>query len=350
GVASRIEIKTAAAVGLRELLREVLRIAAHEGRGDTVREAHHLSRIGGAVEGGHDVEALRTRGLEKALQAEPLQQGAQQESRTAQGFRVVARGIEVEDADVGVPEARDARSPHVRRDRVLVGHPDERPSVGDERVAHCAAPLRDLDTLEPVGAALADILLPEALRADAARVALERDWTAPDVGQHRGSDRLVVRGQLALGDPVVGEEHLLRVRYHAFSLTTSRAALSTRIPSSRGWRSFPCPVHSMNATCTTTSGRTQCAPVRGSPVPMVNGAFAVSRWSSRARSSRSPFRLKPAPVPTRPANTKSCPSKTPPRSAPRPTRLPWGSVNPPMTSSCVASHFIFSQCGERRCS
>src|SRR5213596_3796808 len=36
--------------------------------------------------------------------------------------------------------------------------------------------------------------------------------------------------------------------------------------------------------------------------------------------------------------------------APRPTRLPCGSVNPPTTSSCVASHFIFSQYDERRCS
>ena len=27
-----------------------------------------------------------------------------------------------------------------------------------------------------------------------------------------------------------------------------------------------------------------------------------------------------------------------------------GSLNPPTTNSCACSHFIFSQCGERRCS
>src|SRR5437867_11593911 len=51
----------------------------------------------------------------------------------------------------------------------------------------------------------------------------------------------------ALGDP---RDHV--------SLTASRANLSCRTPSSRGWRSLPCTVHSRKATCTTISGRTQC--------------------------------------------------------------------------------------------
>jgi hypothetical protein len=33
-----------------------------------------------------------------------------------------------------------------------------------------------------------------------------------------------------------------------------------------------------------------------------------------------------------------------------PTRAPCGSVNPPTTNSCAASHFILSHCGDRRCS
>ena len=45
---------------------------------------------------------------------------------------------------------------------------------------------------------------------------------------------------------------------------------------SRGWRSLPCGVHSMKDTCTTTSGRTQCARTRGTPVPFVNGGVGCS--------------------------------------------------------------------------
>ena len=47
------------------------------------------------------------------------------------------------------------------------------------------------------------------------------------------------------------------MRDHYDSRTTSRAVLSGRMPRSRGWRILPLDVHSMNATCTTTSGLTQ---------------------------------------------------------------------------------------------
>ena len=107
-------------------------------------------------------------------------------------------------------------------------------------------------------------------------IALHRDRAAANVRQHDRRDRLVVRRELALGDPVVGEEHLLGMRDHGRSLTTSRAALSVRTPSSRGWRSLSCTVHSMKATCTTISGRTQCARRRGSPVALVNGGLSIS--------------------------------------------------------------------------
>ena len=66
--------------------------------------------------------------------------------------------------------------------------------------------------------------------------------------------------------------------------TTSRAALSVRTPSSRGWRSLPCPVHSMKATWTTISGRTQCARRRGSPTALVNGVLRdLERVEPRAQ-------------------------------------------------------------------
>ena len=65
-------------------------------------------------------------------------------------------------------------------------------------------------------------------------ISLHRDGTAADVRQHDRRDRLVVRGELALGDAVVREQHLLGVRDHGISRTTSRADLSVRTPSNRG--------------------------------------------------------------------------------------------------------------------
>ena len=44
---------------------------------------------------------------------------------------------------------------------------------------------------------------------------------------------------------------------HYALIDEPRALLLSRRPSRRGWRSLPCTVHSMNATCTTSSGRTQ---------------------------------------------------------------------------------------------
>src|SRR5262249_50735252 len=156
-----------------------------------------------------------------------------------------------------------------------------------------------------------------------------------------GCHGLVVGGQLGLRDAVLGEQHLLGVRDQPSPSAAVDAGPSPPIPRRRGWRSFPCAVHSMKATVTTTAGRTQCAPARGSPEPRVNGGAGTSRASRRARSSRSI--LVSRPVPTLPANTKSPPSWKPRSSAPRPTRLPCGSVKPPSTNSRVASHFILSQ-------
>ncbi len=79
------------------------------------------------------------------------------------------------------------------------------------------------------------------------------------------------------------------MRDHGASLTTSRADLSIRTPSSRGCRSLPCTVHSMNATCTTISGRTQCARTRGRPTALVNGGFGnLERVEARAQVEQQP--------------------------------------------------------------
>src|SRR5688572_1060039 len=165
---------------------------------------------------------------------------------------------------------------------------------------HRAALLRHRDAHQPVGKAFRDILLPKTLRPDAAGISLHRDRTGAHVREHHGRDRLVISGDLALGDAVVWKQHLFGVSDHV-SRTTSRGALSKQTPTRRGWRSLPCTVHSIKETCTTISGRTQCARSRGRPVAIVKGVLATSSASSRARrSSRS---LLSKPVPTFPANT-----------------------------------------------
>src|SRR5687767_4589069 len=133
---------------------------------------------------------------------------------------------------------------------------------------HRAILLRHCDALQLIGKAFRDVLLPKTLRPDAAGISLHCDRTGAHVGQHHRRNRLVVRRDLALGDVIVWEQDLFGVSDHV-SLTTSRAGLSKRTPTKRGWRSLPCTVHSINATCTTISGRTQCARSRGKPVAIV---------------------------------------------------------------------------------
>ena len=139
------------------------------------------------------------RGLHPARQARARRADRAAASAAARSTSGIVLGrIEIEDADVRVVEVRRARRPDVRRDAVLVGDPEQRARVGDERIVHRAVLLRHLDALEPRGEALRHVLLDEALLADAGRKALHRDRPAADVRQHHRRDRLVVGGELAL--------------------------------------------------------------------------------------------------------------------------------------------------------
>src|SRR4029453_10675476 len=111
-------------------------------------------------------------------------------------------------------------------------------------MVHGPVLLRNLDALEPLGKSFRHVLLNEPLAPDAGRVTLHRDRAASNVGKHDRSDRLVVRRERPLRDSIVGEEHLVGMPDHARSLTTSRAVLSVRTPSSRGCRSLLWTVHS----------------------------------------------------------------------------------------------------------
>src|SRR5436189_177404 len=68
--------------------------------------------------------------------------------------------------------------------RVLVGRPQQRLHVGDDRMMDDALLLGDFDALEPVGKSLRDILLPESLPFD-----------EPDLYDDLGTNPVSVTGQ-----------------------------------------------------------------------------------------------------------------------------------------------------------
>ena len=146
-------------------------------------------------------------------------------------------------------------------------------------------------------------------------IALHRHRPAADVGQHHRRYRLIVGGELALRDPVVGEEHLLgmadrrdgedgagsrHLSHHFERRLVGAHAQQPRVAQLAVVRPLdegdldddlrPHPVHAE----------------RGRPSPFVNGVVGISRASRRRRRSRSSAVSKP--VPTLPAKTKSSPS------------------------------------------
>src|SRR5688500_13157119 len=150
-----------------------------------------------------------------------------------------------------------------------------------------AAVFRHLDAFEPLGKTFHHVFLKEARRTDAAVITFHRDRPSPQVRQHHGCDRLVIRREFAFRDLVAGKQDLFRVGDHFGYCTTANK---------RGWRSLPCTVHSMKPTFTTSSGRTQCARTRGRPTAFVDGALPISSISNRARRSRSSWVSKPVPI------------------------------------------------------
>ena len=126
------------------------------------------------------------------------------------------------------------------------------------------------------------------------------------------------------------------------SRITSAGLLSRRSPWNLGWRSRPSVVHSLKPICATSRGLVQCTPRRGAGRPGRTGCGpAPARRARRAAGAGSAGRTRSPPCPRRPA-ARHCRS-TPSSRAPRPVRLPCGSVYPPMTNSWLFSHLNFSQ-------
>ena len=300
-----------------ELLRQVIGRELDQRRADGVRESIDLAGRRRAVERDDDVKALGTGGLDPARQAQ-LRRGGRGAPRAASRKHVCDRRSTDRDRR---RRCRDERGPARALDQTcgvivfwLAIHSSER-DVGDDRMMDGAVLLRHLDALEPAGKPFDTSFWMNPFLPMPAGIPLHRDRTAADVRHHHRRHGLVVARQLALGDglaaAVAGNRTFSgcvimmrpsRCRPRPLRLdsgvsrTTSRAALSGRSPSRRGWRSLPCPVHSMNATWTTISGRTQCARSRGRPLARVNGVFGNLERVERARSSSSSLVSKPVPI------------------------------------------------------
>src|SRR5262245_38829061 len=133
-----------------------------------------------------------------------------------------------------------------------------------------------LYSFQPFGKSFGNIFLDEPRFCDSVGKTLHRDRSSANVRQHDRSDPFIVSRELALGNSIIRKEDLLGVCDHVVSLVISQATLSVRTPNNRGCRNLPCVVHSIKATCTTISGRTQCARLRCRPTALVNGVDGSS--------------------------------------------------------------------------
>ena len=107
----------------------------------------------------------------------------------------------------------------------LTSHSRDR-RVRHDGMVHDAVFLRDLDTLQPFRKSFRHILLNKSLLTDAGRKAFHRDGTTNNMRQHHGRNHLVVSGEFAFRDPVIGEQHFFGMGDHHVSRTTSRGDLS----------------------------------------------------------------------------------------------------------------------------
>ena len=181
-----------------------------------------------------------------------------------------------------------------------------------------------------------------------AGIALHGDRAAADVRQHQRRDRLVVGGQLALGDPVVGEQHLLGMRDHRpLPDDLARALVGAHAEQTRVTQlAVDGPLDERDLDddlAAAPSARAAAAALR-----LVNGGCRISSAIERRAQSQQQLRVEAGADLAREDEVVAVEVADQQRA--ETDAAPCGSVKPPTTSSWVASHFIFSQCGERRCS
>ena len=128
----------------------------------------------GAIDGRHDVEALRSGRLYEGRQLELVEQLVKQPRDLAHEVELAVGWIEIEDDLVGpVGRGRTAR-PDVKRDAALVGEVDQRGRRVADRIldARLAAERRAID---PRGVVLLDVLLKEPALIDRPGEPLHRE-------------------------------------------------------------------------------------------------------------------------------------------------------------------------------
>ena len=263
------------------------------------------------------MEAARPGGLDEGHQAKLLQHRPGGAGGALDLVEILVRGIEIDHQPVGVIDPVGARQPDVQGEAGLVGEVGERGRIFGQDVLDLAALLGEARPVDPGREVVRRVLLHEARALDAVGIALERQRTAGQMGQHDGRDAPVVADQIALGQANLREQdlggvreldlvavdldHLLLASAHCSGLRPSRptslAGLSRRRPRNRGWRSRPSDVHSVKPISATSFGWTKVTD--GSRTVSVKGEPPRTRPSSRLRRSTSVRSSKP--VPTLPA-------------------------------------------------
>jgi hypothetical protein len=187
-------------------------------------EATHLGERELRPDGNLDVEPGRAGGLREARQVELVQHHLDHERDRANVIpRIALAGIEVDEHVVGALDVFDPAVPRMQIDAAEVGDPREARPIGHDGEVGCAPTPRedDVHRLEPVRMRARDTLLVEEEPVDAVGVAQHLHGPAPDVRKEALGHVEVVANEVALRQPVLGEEDFLEVRELDFVPTYS---------------------------------------------------------------------------------------------------------------------------------
>jgi hypothetical protein len=195
-------------------------VRPRERTGDDLGELAGLVVAVAPLDGDEHVHPVAAAGLREAGEAKRIENVLDQERDLDDlGEADVGCGIEVEEDEVRSSRPVDPRVPRVQVDTAHVHHPEQRQLVVDHRRADLpAAPRRlarghlELACGNPLRHVHRSVLLEEVAALDPVRVALHGEGPVLHMRQEHGCDGPVVREQVALRDPVLGEEHLVEVR------------------------------------------------------------------------------------------------------------------------------------------
>ncbi len=120
-------------------------------------------------------------------------------------------GIEIEDEPVGLVDMVERHAPIVDLERADLHQREQALRVFDIEIFPLQLAARDVDLLDRRTHALHGVALEEAFLGVAFRATHEADRPIDDVGEHLGRDRLVIAGEVELGQAGIGKEHLVGI-------------------------------------------------------------------------------------------------------------------------------------------